>query len=294
MKRIFLYLLTNIAVLIVLSISLRLLGVERLLDETGTGLNINALLVFAAVLGFGGALTSLALSKWMALRFTGARVIEQPRSDTEQWLVATVRRQAGQAGIGMPQVAVYEAPDVNAFATGMNRNNALVAVSTGLLSAMDRDEAEAVLGHETSHVANGDMVTLALIQGVVNTFVIAISRVAGHLVDKVVFKTERGYGPAYFVTSIVAELVLAILASMIVMWFSRQREFRADRGGARLAGAHKMIAALQRLQAAHAPPQLPNQLAAFGISGRMGGGLARLFMSHPPLDERIARLQARQ
>ena len=294
MKRIFLYLLTNIAVLIVLSISLRLLGVERLLDETGTGLNINALLVFAAVLGFGGSLISLALSKWMALRFTGARVIEQPRSDTEQWLVATVRRQAGQAGIGMPQVAVYEAPDVNAFATGMNRNNALVAVSTGLLSAMDRDEAEAVLGHEISHVANGDMVTLALIQGVVNTFVIAISRVAGHLVDKVVFKTERGYGPAYFVTSIVAELVLAILASMIVMWFSRQREFRADRGGARLAGAHKMIAALQRLQAAYAPPQLPNQLAAFGISGRMGGGLARLFMSHPPLDERIARLQARQ
>ena len=294
MKRIFLYLLTNIAVLIVLSISLRLLGVERLLDETGTGLNINALLVFAAVLGFGGSLISLALSKWMALRFTGARVIEQPRSDTEQWLVATVRRQAGQAGIGMPQVAVYEAPDVNAFATGMNRNNALVAVSTGLLSAMDRDEAEAVLGHEISHVANGDMVTLALIQGVVNTFVIAISRVAGHLVDKVVFKTERGYGPAYFVTSIVAELVLAILASMIVMWFSRQREFRADRGGARLAGAHKMIAALQRLQAAYAPPQLPNQLAAFGISGRMGGGLARLFMSHPPLAERIARLQARQ
>ena len=294
MKRIFLYLLTNIAVLIVLSISLRLLGVERLLDETGTGLNINALLVFAAVLGFGGSLISLALSKWMALRFTGARVIEQPRSDTEQWLVATVRRQAGQAGIGMPQVAVYEAPDVNAFATGMNRNNALVAVSTGLLSAMDRDEAEAVLGHEISHVANGDMVTLALIQGVVNTFVIAISRVAGHLVDKVVFKTERGYGPAYFVTSIVAELVLAILASMIVMWFSRQREFRADRGGARLAGAHKMIAALQRLKAAHAPPQLPNQLAAFGISGRMGGGLARLFMSHPPLAERIARLQARQ
>ena len=294
MKRIFLYLLTNIAVLIVLSISLRLLGVERLLDETGTGLNINALLVFAAVLGFGGSLISLALSKWMALRFTGARVIEQPRSDTEQWLVATVRRQAGQAGIGMPQVAVYEAPDVNAFATGMNRNNALVAVSTGLLSAMDRDEAEAVLGHEISHVANCDMVTLALIQGVVNTFVIAISRVAGHLVDKVVFKTERGYGPAYFVTSIVAELVLAILASMIVMWFSRQREFRADRGGARLAGAHKMIAALQRLKAAHAPPQLPNQLAAFGISGRMGGGLARLFMSHPPLDERIARLQARQ
>ena len=294
MKRIFLYLLTNIAVLIVLSISLRLLGVERLLDETGTGLNINALLVFAAVLGFGGSLISLALSKWMALRFTGARVIEQPRSDTEQWLVATVRRQAGQAGIGMPQVAVYEAPDVNAFATGMNRNNALVAVSTGLLSAMDRDEAEAVLGHEISHVANGDMVTLALIQGVVNTFVILISRVAGHLVDKVVFKTERGYGPAYFVTSIVAELVLAILASMIVMWFSRQREFRADAGGARLAGTGKMIAALQRLKAAHAPPQLPNQLAAFGISGRMGGGLARLFMSHPPLDERIARLQARQ
>src|SRR3989338_218975 len=217
MKRIFLYLLTNIAVLIVPSTSLRLLGVERLLDETGTGLNINALLVFAAVLGFGGSLISLALSKWMALRFTGARVIEQPRSDTEQWLVATVRRQAGQAGIGMPQVAVYDAPDVNAFATGMNRNSALVAVSTGLLSTMDKDEAEAVLGHEITHVANGDMVTLTLIQGVVNTFVIFFSRVIGHVVDRVVFKTERGYGPAFYVTSIFAQIVLGILASMIVM-----------------------------------------------------------------------------
>ncbi|MEK7191710.1 MAG: protease HtpX, partial [Pseudomonadota bacterium] len=261
------------------------------LDAAG-GLNMQGLLIFAAVLGFGGSLISLALSKWMAKRATGAVVIESPRTSAEQWLVETVRRQAKQAGIGMPEVAIYEAPDINAFATGMNRNSALVAVSTGLLEAMDRDEAEAVLGHEVTHVANGDMITLALIQGVVNTFVIVLSRVIGHLVDRVVFKTERGYGPAFYITSIFAQVVLGILASMIVMWFSRQREFRADRGGAKLASREKMVAALERLKLAHEPAQLPNQMAAFGINGGIGHGLKRLFMSHPPLEERIAALKA--
>ena len=232
------------------------------------------------------------MSKWMAKRATGAVVIESPRTSAEQWLVETVRRQAKQAGIGMPEVAIYEAPDINAFATGMRRDHALVAVSTGLLEAMDRDEAEAVLGHEVTHVANGDMITLALIQGVVNTFVIVLSRVVGHLVDRVVFKTERGYGPAFYITSIFAQVVLGILASTIVMWFSRQREFRADRGGAKLASREKMIAALERLKLAHEPAQLPNQMAAFGISGGVGHGLKRLFMSHPPLEERIAALKA--
>jgi heat shock protein HtpX len=291
MKRIFLFLATNFAIVIVLSVTLRLLGVERILDESGSGLNLEALLLFAAVFGFGGSFISLAVSKWMAKRMTGARVIDQPRSQTEMWLVDTVRRQSKQAGIGMPEVAIYESPDVNAFATGMRRNAALVAVSTGLLNAMERDEAEAVLAHEVSHVANGDMVTLALIQGVVNTFVIFMARVIGHVVDRVVFKNERGHGPAFWITTIIAEIVLAILASVIVMWFSRQREFRADAGGAKLAGRQKMIAALERLRRSHEPPQLPDQMAAFGINGSIGRGLKRLFMSHPPLDERIAALQ---
>ncbi|MDH5326175.1 MAG: protease HtpX [Gammaproteobacteria bacterium] len=291
MKRIVLFLVTNIAIVLVLGISLRILGVDTILDQQGVGLNINNLLVFAAVFGFGGSFISLAMSKWTAKRFTGAQVIESPRSSQEQWLVETVRRQAQQAGIGMPEVAIYDAPDVNAFATGMSRNNALVAVSTGLLTSMTRDEAEAVLGHEVSHVANGDMVTLALIQGVVNTFVIFLSRVIGHVVDRVVFKVERGHGPAFWITAIIAEIVLGILASIIVMWFSRQREFRADAGGADLAGRGKMIAALRRLQASANQPHLPDQLAAFGISGGLGSGLKRLFMSHPPLEERIARLE---
>ncbi len=291
MKRIFLFLATNLAIIVVLSISLRLLGFERILDEQGVGLDLNSLLVFAAVFGFGGSLISLATSKWTAKRLTGAQVIEQPRNATEIWLIETVRRQAKQAGIGMPEVAIYDAPEVNAFATGASRNNALVAVSTGLLRSMTQDEAEAVLAHEVSHVANGDMVTLALIQGVVNTFVIFLSRVIGHLVDRVVFKTERDHGPAFWVTAIVAELVLGILASIIVMWFSRQREFRADRGGANLAGREKMIAALERLAAGHTAP-LPDQMAAFGIVGGIGGGLKRLFMTHPPLEERIAALKA--
>jgi heat shock protein HtpX len=242
MKRIFLFLATNLAIIVVLSITLRLLGVERLLDEQGVNLDLNSLLVFAAVFGFGGSFISLAISKWTAKRFTGAQVIESPRNASEQWLLATVRRQAEAAGIGMPEVAIYDAPDINAFATGMSRNNALVAVSSGLLRSMSQDEAEAVLGHEVSHVANGDMVTLALIQGVVNTFVIFLSRVIGHVVDRVIFKVERGHGPAFWITAIVAEIVLGVLASIIVMWFSRRREFKADEGGARLAGSHKMIA----------------------------------------------------
>jgi heat shock protein HtpX len=289
MKRIFLFLATNFAIVLVLSVTMRLLGVEPYLNEQG--LNLQALLIFAFVMGMGGSFISLAISKWTAKMSVGAQVIETPSNEAERWLLDTVRRQAQQAGIGMPEVAIYNSPEVNAFATGMNKNNALVAVSTGLLQSMSRDEAEAVLGHEVSHVANGDMVTLALIQGVVNTFVIFLSRVIGYLVDKVVFKTERGNGPAFFVTMIIAEMVLGILASIIVMWFSRQREFRADRGGAALAGRQKMIAALERLNRVHAEP-LPEKMAAFGISGHNGGGLKRLFMTHPPLEERIAALKA--
>lgn len=292
MKRIVLFLGTNLAVIVLLSITLRLLGVERILDEQGVNLNLNSLLVFAAVLGFSGSFISLALSKWTAKRFTGAQVITQPRNYREQWLLETVARQAQAAGIGMPEVAIYPSPDVNAFATGMSRNNALVAVSTGLLNNMTEDEVEAVLAHEVSHVANGDMVTLALIQGVVNTFVIFLSRVIGQLVDRVVFRNERGHGPAFWITTVIAEILLGILASIIVMWFSRQREFRADAGGAQLAGRRKMIAALQRLKLRAGEAELPDQLAAFGISGRIGRGLESLFRSHPPLDERIAALQA--
>ncbi|MBI2313779.1 MAG: protease HtpX [Betaproteobacteria bacterium] len=291
MKRIFLFLVTNLAIIFVLNLTLRLLGVDRMLY--GSGFNLAAVLVFAAVMGFGGAFISLAISKWSAKMMTGAQVIAQPQDPTELWLVETVRRQAQVAGIGMPEVAIYDSPDMNAFATGMNRDSALVAVSTGLLQRMSKDEVEAVLGHEVSHVANGDMVTLGLIQGVVNTFVIFLSKVIGNLVDKVVFKNERGYGPAYYITDMIAQLVLGILASVIVAWFSRQREFRADAGGARLAGREKMIAALEGLKRAHEPSRLPEQMAAFGISGG-GGGLMRFFMSHPPLDQRIAALRAAQ
>ena len=291
MKRIALFLLTNIAIVLVLGVSLRILGVESILDQQGTGLDINSLLIFAAVFGFGGSLISLAISKWTAKRFTGAQVIESPQTSQEQWLVDTVKRQAQKAGIGMPEVAIYQAPDINAFATGMSRNNALVAVSTGLLDAMTKEEAEAVLAHEVSHVANGDMITLALIQGVVNTFVIFLSRVIGHIVDRAIFKVERGHGPAFWITAIIAELVLGVLASIIVMWFSRQREFRADAGGADLAGREKMIAALERLKQTVNQPHLPDQLAAFGINGALGEGFKRLFMSHPPLNERIAMLR---
>jgi heat shock protein HtpX len=291
MKRITLFLATNFAILIVMSITLRLLGVERILDEQGAGLDFNALLIFSAVFGMAGSIISLLISKWMAKKSTGARVIEQARNEAEQWLLNTVHRQAQEAGIGMPEVAIYLSPDINAFATGANRNNALVAVSTGILEQMNRDELEAVLGHEVSHVANGDMITLSLIQGVVNTFVIFFSRVIGHVVDRVVFKVERGHGPAFWITAIIAEMVLAVLASIIVFWFSRQREFRADAGGATLAGRHKMINALKRLQQAHTPNQLPDSMKAFGIRGGIGHGLKRLFMTHPPLNERIAALE---
>ncbi len=288
-KRITLFLITNLAIIFVLSIVLNLLGVGPMLDEQG--LNMGSLIAFAAVFGFGGSLISLAISKWTAKRLTGARVIVNPANELEAWLVTVVRRQAEQAGIGMPEVAIYEAPDANAFATGMRRNNALVAVSTGLLRAMDRDEAEAVLAHEVSHVANGDMITLALIQGVVNTFVIVASRVVGYLVDRMVFKTERGHGPGFFITSLIAQMVFGILASIIVFWFSRQREFRADAGAARLAGREKMVAALEKLRRSVAQPHLPDQMAAFGISGAGAGGLKRLFMTHPPLEERIEALK---
>lgn len=289
MSRILLYLATNIAVIAVLSITMRLLGIESLLDQQGVDLDLNALLIYAAVIGFSGSFISLMISKWTAKRMTGAQVIETPRNETERWLVETVRRQAEQAGIGMPEVAIYNAPEPNAFATGMNKNSALVAVSTGLMQAMTQDEVEAVLAHEVSHVANGDMVTLALIQGVVNTFVIVLSRVIGHLVDRTVFKTEQGHGPAFWITSIIAELVLGILASIIVRWFSRQREYRADAGAASLVGAPKMVAALRRLASGQSAP-LPDQLQALGISGG-GSTLSQLFMTHPPLEDRIRALQ---
>jgi heat shock protein HtpX len=292
MTRILLFLATNAAVLVLISIVFRLLGIEGILAENGVDLNLQALLVLSAVIGFGGSFISLALSKFMAKRSMGVQIIEQPRNSTERWLLETVAGQAKRAGIGMPEVGIFPSPEPNAFATGMRRNAALVAVSTGLLQNMNADEVEAVLGHEVSHVANGDMVTMGLLQGVVNTFVIFLSRVVGHVVDRVVFKTERGYGPAYFITTIVAQIFLSILASMIVMWFSRRREFRADDGGASLAGRQKMVAALRALQRRQEPEDLPGEFAAFGISGGMGGGLKRLFLSHPPLEERIAALEA--
>lgn len=293
MKRVFLFLATNLAIIIVMSITFRLLGFEGILDQQGIGLDLNALLVFSALFGMTGSFISLAISKWIAKKSTGAQVITSPKNETESWLYSTVQQQARMAGIGMPEVAVYPSPEMNAFATGANKNNALVAVSSGILEQMNRDELEAVLGHEISHIANGDMITLTLIQGVVNTFVIFLSRVVGFIVDRAIFKVERGYGPGYFITVIVTQIILSILASMIVMWFSRKREFRADSGGADLAGRNKMVAALKRLQKAHSPVELPDQLAAFGISGGVKGGLKRLFMSHPPLEERIAALENR-
>ena len=244
MKRILLFVATNVAVLVVLTVVLQVLGIESMLADQGTHLDLEALLIFSAVVGFTGSFISLAMSKWSAKRLTGAQVIESPRNETERWLLSTVQRQAREAGIGCPEVAIYDSPDVNAFATGMNRNKALVAVSTGLLRQLDSRGVEAVLGHEVSHVANGDMVTLALLQGVVNTFVVFLSRVVGFVVDRVVFRTERGYGPGFFISTIAAQILLGILASMIVMWFSRHREFRADAGGANLAGRENMIAAL--------------------------------------------------
>lgn len=291
-KRVALLIATNLAVIVVLTVVLRLLGVDRILDESGSGLNFEALLIMSAVIGFGGALISLSISKWMAKRSTGAHVIGQPRNSTETWLVAAVERLARQAGIGMPEVAIYDSPQPNAFATGARRNNALVAVSTGLLQSMSKDEAEAVLAHEVSHVANGDMVTLTLVQGVVNTFVIFLSRIVGHIVDRVLLKNERGYGIGYFVSVIVAQLVLGILASTIVMWVSRRREYRADAGSAALVGKRPMIDALARLGGVNAD-DLPESLHAFGIAGGRGrGALGKLFLSHPPIEARIAALKA--
>ena len=289
-KRILLFLATNIAVILVLSIVLRLLGVDGYLQESGSGLNYESLLIFSAVFGFGGSFISLAISKWMAKRATGAQVITQPRNEAESWLLNVVERQARQAGIEMPEVAIYPAADMNAFATGARRNAALVAVSTGLLQSMPRDEIEAVLAHEITHVANGDMVTLTLVQGVVNTFAIFLSRIVGYFVDRVVLKNDSGHGIGYFVSVIVAQIVLGILASTIVMWVSRRREFRADAGSAELNGNQPMIRALERLGRGQ-PAELPEQLAAFGISGGRAGGLKKLFMSHPPIADRIAALQ---
>ncbi|QIL20935.1 protease HtpX [Thermomonas sp. HDW16] len=281
-KRVFLFLATNMAVLALVSIVMSILGVN---PQSFAGL-----LVMAALFGFGGSIVSLLLSKWVAKRATGAHVIDTPRNEAEQWLLTTVRLQAQKAGIGMPEVAIYDAPEINAFATGANRNKALVAVSTGLLRAMNRDEAEAVLGHEVSHIANGDMVTMALLQGVLNTFVIVLSRLVGRAIDSYLGNRD-GYGIGYYLSVFVLDMVFGLFASMIAMWFSRHREFRADAGGAALAGKPKMIAALERLAQTHGESTLPKQVAAFGISGGAGGGLKRLLMSHPPLEERIIALR---
>ena len=293
MKRIVLFVVTNLAVVLLLGFVARLLGVDRFLHQSG--LNLTSLLVFAALFGMGGSLISLLMSKSIAKMSVGAQVIQQPSTQTERWLVETVQRQAQAAGIGMPEVALYQSPEPNAFATGANRNAALVAVSTGLLEQMTAEEAEAVLGHEVSHVANGDMVTLSLIQGVLNTFVIVLARVVGYVVDRGLSSNDRDgqYSPGigYMLSSFILEMVFGVLASLIVMWFSRHREFHADAGGARLAGRGKMIAALERLQQLHEPSRLPSQMAAFGINGGLGDGLRKLFMTHPPLEERIAALR---
>ncbi|MGA0938839.1 MAG: protease HtpX [Litorivicinaceae bacterium] len=292
MLRIALFLLTNLAIVLIASITLSLLGFEGYLASNGVDLNLSSLLVFCFVFGMAGSVVSLLLSKTMAKMGTGTQIIESPRNADEQWLVATVAELAKDAGIGMPEVGIFQSQTSNAFATGWDRNNALVAVSTGLLSRFSRDEARAVMAHEIGHVANGDMITLALIQGVVNTFVMFFSRVIGHTIDRAVFKTERGHGPAFYITTFVAEIILGILASIIVFWFSRQREFRADQAGAQLAGAPAMIGALERLRAEQGTPsELPDSMVAFGI--RTGGNtMKRLFMTHPPLEERIAALKA--
>ncbi|TWI53136.1 heat shock protein HtpX [Pseudomonas duriflava] len=291
MMRILLFLGTNLAVLLIASITLKVLGVDRF-----TGQNYGSLLVFCAVFGFAGSLFSLFISKWMAKMSTGTEIISQPRTRHEQWLLQTVEELSRDAGIRMPEVGIFPAYEANAFATGWNKNDALVAVSQGLLERFSPEEVRAVLAHEIGHVANGDMVTLTLIQGVVNTFVMFFARIFGSIIDKTVFKTEEGHGPAYYITSIVAELVLGILATMIVMWFSRFREFRADDAGARLAGTGAMISALQRLRAEQnmQSQHMPDTLTAFGINSVKKSGIAQFFMSHPPLEERIEALRRRQ
>ena len=290
MLRIGLFLATNIAIMALIAIIFQLLGLEGILAENNVDLNLQALLVLSAVIGFGGSFISLLMSKWLAKKTMGVHVIESPSNEIESWLVSTVQRQAQQAGIGMPEVGIFDSPSPNAFATGANKNSALVAVSTGLLQSMNRQEVEAVLGHEVSHVANGDMVTMTLIQGVVNTFVVFFSRIVGHLIDRVIFKTERGYGPGYYIGSIVAQIIFGLLANIIVAWFSRRREFRADAGGANLSSKRQMADALRALQRVHEPEPLPQEMAAFGING----GLKSLFSTHPPLEERIAALEGRR
>lgn len=290
MKRIMLFILTNIAIMVVLSITLRLLGVDSILAENGSDLDIKALVILSGVIGFGGSFISLLLSKFMAKRMTGAVVITNPRTNIESWLINTVEKQAKIVGVKMPEVAIFPSPDMNAFATGASKNNALMAVSQGLLDNMDQGEVEAVIGHEMSHIANGDMVTLTLIQGVVNTFVVFLSRLVGHVVDRVILKNERGHGIGYFVTVMITQVVISILASTIVMYFSRKREFVADTGGADLAGHQNMINALKRLGRVE-PEALPEQMAAFGINDK--GGVMALFSSHPPIEDRIAALEKR-
>ena len=293
MQRVLLFLATNFAILIVLSIAMQVLGIDDMLAASNAGFNTEGILAFSALFGFGGAFLSLAISKFMAKRTMGVRIIEQPSNDTERWIKSTVERFANQSNIGMPEVGIFDQPQPNAFATGMSRNNALVAVSTGLLHHMDRDEVEAVIGHEIAHVANGDMITMGLLQGVLNTFVIFLSRLGGFIVDRVILKNQRGHGVGYFITTIVFQILLSILASIITMWFSRRREFRADEGGAQLAGKSKMIRALKRLSQVSEPQDLEGEFAAFGISGRQTG-LSALFHSHPPLEQRIRHLESQQ
>lgn len=293
--RILLFLLTNAAVLLLISIIFHVLGLGDYMHQRGVPLSLDSLLLSSAVIGMSGSFVSLAMSKWMAKKSMGVHVIDRPANQTEAWLVDTIRRQSQRLGIGMPEVGIFNTPEPNAFATGMSKNNSLVAVSTGLLQRMNPDEIEAVLGHEMSHVANGDMVTMGLLQGVVNTFVYFFASIAGYVVDRVLLRSDdddrSGYGPGYYITQMVAQLLLSVIATMIVMWFSRRREFRADAGGAQLAGRTKMVEALRALQRAHEPHDLPGEMAAFGISGGMGSGFSKLFLSHPPLEERIAALQ---
>ncbi len=290
MNRIFLFIMTNIAIMAVLSITLRLLGVDSILAENGSDLNIQALIILSGVIGFGGSIISLLISKWMAKRMTGAVVIENPSNNMERWLIETVEKQAKIVGIKMPEVAIFPSSAMNAFATGASKNKSLMAVSQGLLDQMSQGEIEAVVGHEMSHIANGDMVTLALIQGVVNTFVVFLSRIIGHIVDRVILKNQSGHGIGYFITVMIAQVILSILASTIVMYFSRKREFVADTGGADLAGHQNMINALKRL-AQIEPEALPEQMAAFGINNK--GGIMALFSSHPPIQDRIDALEER-
>ncbi|MDP1665233.1 MAG: protease HtpX [Methylobacter sp.] len=289
MMRILLFLATNVAIMVVISIVFSFFGLTGTLDAQGIDIDLNALLVVSAIIGMTGSFISLVMSKWTAKQAMGVQVIEQPQNQTEQWLNAMVAKHAQKAGIGMPEVGIFQAPEANAFATGMNRNSALVAVSTGLLQHMNKDEIEAVLGHEITHVANGDMVTMALMQGVVNTFVYFFASIIGHVVDRVILQNERGHGMGYFIAQMVAQIALGFLATMLVMWFSRYREFKADAGGANLAGREKMIGALRALQREYEPQDLPGQLAAFGING--SSTAQKLFMSHPPLEERIEALQ---